>query len=170
MKKFLLSILALSMVVTLSAQDYTKKAVRDAKRTQRQEAMIQQLTTSLKSHNFTFSASYLLPEFDGSPQVLNPWNNYVSVYPGYLEIILPYTSTLQSTTMIPKRIAINTSMFTFWKDMNSGSQWTIVFQTEWEGVKYVLHLNYNMDNGSAKLTLVPNTGNTAIYTGTIQSN
>lgn len=169
MKKFLLSILTLSMVVTVSAQDYTQKAVRDAKRTERQEAMVQQLTNALKTHNFTFSASYLIPEFMGPEQMLNQWNNYVSVYPGYMEVMLPYISVAQNTTMIPKRIAINTSMFTFWKDMVSGSMWTLVFQTEWQGVKYVFHLNYNMDNGTAILTLVPNMGNTVTYRGSIQS-
>ena len=54
--------------------------------------------------------------------------------------------------------------------MNNGSQWTLVFQTEWDNVKYVFHLNYNIDNGLATLTLVPNMGNTASYTGTIQAN
>ena len=30
--------------------------------------------------------------------------------------------------------------------------------------------DYNIDNGLAKLTLVPNMGNTISYTGTIQAN
>lgn len=170
MKKILLSILTLSMVITVSAQDYSQKSVRDAKRTQRQEAIVEQLTAALKSRSFTFSASYLMPEFEGPGQMLNQWDNYVSVYPGYMEVTLPYASASPNTSvMMPKRIAINTSAFTFWEDMNTGSQWTLVFQTEWDNVKYVFHLSYDSTNGSAKLTLVPNMGNTVIYTGTIQA-
>lgn len=170
MKKLFLSILMVSLVSTAFAQDYTKKEVRDAKRTQRQQAMTQQLTNALKTHNFTFSASYMVPEFDGPQQALNQWNNYVAVYPGYMEVTLPYVSVAQNVTTIPKRIEINTNRVTFWEDMNTGSQWTLVFQTEWGDVKYVFHLNYNMDNGMATLTMVPNMGNTVRYTGTIQSN
>lgn len=169
-KLFFFSVLMVSLVASAMAQDYTKQEVRDAKRTARQQAMIQQLTTALKTHDFTFSASQTTPEFMGPQQALNQWNNYVSVYPGYLEVNLPYASVAQDVTMIPARIAINTSQFTFWEDMNNGSQWTLVFQTEWSGVKYVFHLNYNMDNGFATLTLVPNMGNTVVYTGTIQAN
>lgn len=170
MKRLFLSLLMVSLVATAAAQDYTKKEVRDAKRTERQQAMVQQLTNALKTHNFTFSASYMTPEFDGPQQALNQWNNYVAVYPGYLEITLPYTSVAENVTTIPKRIEINTNRFTFWEDMNSGSQWTLVFQTEWGDVKYVFHLNYDINNGMATLTLVPNMGNTVVYTGTIQSN
>lgn len=159
-----------SLVATAMAQDYSKKEVRDAKRTERQQAMTQQLTNALKTHNFTFSASYMTPEFN-SPQVaLNQWNNYVMVYPGFLEVSLPYESVMENVTTIPKRIAINTTRFTFWEDMNNGSNWTLVFQTEWGNVKYVFHLNYDINNGSATLTLVPNMGNTVVYTGSIQSN
>lgn len=170
MKRLFLSLLMVSLVATAAAQDYTKKEVRDAKRTERQQAMTQQLTNALKTHNFTFSASYMTPEFDGPQQMLNQWNNYVAVYPGYLEITLPYTSVAENVTTIPKRIEINTNRFTFWEDMNNGSQWTLVFQTEWGDVKYVFHLNYDINNGLATLTLVPNMGNTVMYTGTIQSN
>lgn len=169
MKKLFFSILMVSLVMAASAQDYTQKSVRDAKRTERQQAMVQQLTNALKSHNFTFSASQVTPEFDG-PQQLNQWNNYVSVYPGYMEVQLPYVSVDQNVSTIPQKISINTAEFTFWEDMNNGSQWTLVFQTESDGVKYVFHLNYNIDNGLAKLTLVPNMGNTISYTGTIQAN
>lgn len=169
MKKLFLSLLMVSLVMAASAQDYTQKSVRDAKRTERQQAMVQQLTNALKSHNFTFSASQVTSEFDG-PQQLNQWNNYVSVYPGYMEVQLPYVSVDQNVSTIPQKISINTAEFTFWEDMNNGSQWTLVFQTESDGVKYVFHLNYNIDNGLAKLTLVPNMGNTISYTGTIQAN
>lgn len=170
MKRLFLSLLMVSLVATAAAQDYTKKEVREAKRTERQQAMVQQLTNALKTHNFTFSASYMTPEFDGPQQALNQWNNYVAVYPGYLEITLPYTSVAENVTMVPKRIEINTNRFTFWEDMNTGSQWTLVFQTEWGNVKYVFHLNYDIDNGMATLTLVPNIGNTVTYSGTIQAN
>lgn len=170
MKRLFLSLLMVSLVAAAAAQDYSKKEVRDAKRTERQQAMTQQLTNALKTHNFTFSASYMTPEFDGPQQALNQWNNYVAVYPGYLEITLPYTSVAENVTMIPKRIEIDTNRFTFWEDMNTGSQWTLVFQTEWGNVKYVFHLNYDIDNGMATLTLVPNMGNTVVYSGTIQAN
>ena len=169
-KLFILSALMVSLVATATAQDFTKQEVRDAKRTERQEAMIQQLTTALKTHNFTFSASQMTPEFMGPQQALNQWNNYVSVYPGYLEVNLPYTSVAQNVTMIPNRVAINTTQFSFWEDMNNGSQWTLVFQTNWDGVRYIFHLNYDLDNGMARLTLVPNLGNTIVFTGTIQAN
>ncbi len=170
MKKLFLSLMMVGLVAGAAAQDYSKQVVRDAKRTERKEAMISQMTNALQSHNFTFSASYLTPEFDGPQQALNQWNNYVTVYPGYLEVNLPYVSVAENVTMIPKRIDFTTNRFTFWEDMNSGAQWTLVFQTEWDGVKYVFHLNYNIDNGLATLTLVPNMGNTASYTGTIQAN
>lgn len=170
MKKLFLSVLMVSLVATAMAQDYSKKEVRDAKRTERQQAMVQQLTNALKTHNFTFAASQATPEFMGPQQALNQWNNYVSVYPGYLEVNLPYTSVSQNVTMIPRRVAINTTQFNFWEDMNNGSQWTLVFQTDWSGVKYVFHLNYDIDNGMATLTLVPNQGNTVVYTGSIQAN
>ncbi|MDE6499745.1 MAG: DUF4251 domain-containing protein [Rikenella sp.] len=170
MKKLFLSVLMVSLVATAMAQDYSKKEVRDAKQTERQQAMVQQLTNALKTHNFTFAASQATPEFMGPQQALNQWNNYVSVYPGYLEVNLPYTSVSQNVTMIPRRVAINTTQFNFWEDMNNGSQWTLVFQTDWSGVKYVFHLNYDIDNGMATLTLVPNQGNTVVYTGSIQAN
>ncbi len=162
--------LMVPLAVTAMAQDYTQKEVRDAQRAQRREAMVQQLTNALKTHNFTFSASQMTPEFMGPEQALNQWNNYVSVYPGFLEVNLPYVSAAQNVTMIPQRIDINTVQFSFWEDMNSGSQWTLVFQTEWGNVKYVFHLNYDIDNGFATLTLVPNMGNTVVYSGTIRSN
>lgn len=170
MKKLFLTVLMVSLAATALAQDFTKKEVRDARRTERQQAMVQQLTTALKSHNFTFSASQTTPEFMGPQQALNQWNNYVSVYPGFLEVNLPYISVDQSVTLIPKRVVINTTQFSFWEDMNSGSQWTLVFQTDWGGVKYMFHLNYDIDNGMARLTLVPNIGNTIVYTGSIQAN
>lgn len=170
MKKLFLSLLAVSLAATAMAQDYTKKEVRDEKRTARQQAMVQQLTGALKTHNFTFAASQMTPEFMGPQQALNQWNNYVSVYPGYLEVNLPYVSVAQNVTTIPNRVEINTTQFSFWEDMNSGSQWTLIFQTDWGGVKYVFHLNYDMDNGMATLTLVPNFGNTVVYTGAIQAN
>lgn len=170
MKKLFLSLLMVSLAVTAMAQDYTRKEVREARRTERQQAMVQQLTNALKSHNFTFSASQMTPEFAGPQQALNQWNNYVSVYPGFLEVNLPYVSVAENVTTVPKRIEINTVRFNFWEDMNSGSQWTMVFQTEWGNIKYVFHLNYDMDNGMATLTLVPNMGNTVVYTGTIQTN
>lgn len=170
MKKLFLSILMVSMVTTAMAQDYAQKEVREARRTERRQAMVQQLTNALKTHNFTFSASQMTPEFMGPQQALNQWDNYVAVYPGYLEVNLPYVSVAQNVTTVPKRIDINTVRFNFWEDMNSGSQWTLVFQTEWGDVKYVFHLNYDIDNGLATLTLVPNMGNTVVYTGTIQSN
>ena len=171
MKKLFLSLLVASLAVkTALAQDFTKQEVRDARRSARQQTMVQQLTTALKTHNFTFAASQATPEFMGPQQALNQWNNYVSVYPGYLEVNLPYTTVAQNVTMIPERVAINTTQFTFWEDMNNGSQWTLVFQTEWSGVKYVFHLNYDMDNGRAVLTLVPNQGNTVVYSGSIQAN
>ena len=170
MKKLFLSLLMVSLVMAASAQDYTQKSVRDAKRTERQQAMVQQLTNALKSHNFTFSASQVTPEFDG-PQQLNQWNNYVSVYPGYMEVQLPYVSVDQNVSTIPQKISINTAEFTFWEDMNNGSQWTVVFQTETgANVKYVFHLNYDTNSGLATLTLVPNSGNTLTYTGSLQAN
>ena len=170
MKKLFLSLALASLVFAASAQDYSQKAVRDANRAERQQAMVQQLTNALKTHNFTFSASQVTPEFQGPQQSLNQWNNYVSVYPGYMEVQLPYITVDQNVSTIPQQISINTSSFTFWEDMNNGSQWTLVFQTESDGVKYVFHLNYNIDNGLATLTLVPNMGNTISYTGTIQAN
>lgn len=170
MKKLFLSILMVSLVATVAAQDYTKKEVRDQKRTERQQMMQQQLNNALKTHNFTFAASYMLPEFN-SPQVpLNQWNNYVALYPNYLEVNLPYESVAPDITTIPKRISINTTQTTFWEDMNTNGVWTIVFQTEWGNVKYVFHLRYDGNTGMATLTLVPNLGNTVTYTGTIQLN
>lgn len=170
MKKLLFSIVMVSLAVTAMAQDYTQKEVREARHAERREAMVQQLTNALKTHNFTFSASQMTPEFMGPEQALNQWDNYVAVYPGFLEVNLPYVSVAQNVTTVPKRIDINTVRFNFWEDMNTGSQWTLVFQTEWGDVKYVFHLNYDIDNGLATLTLVPNMGNTVVYTGTIQSN
>lgn len=170
MKKLFLSILLVSLVATVSAQDYTKKEVRDQKRTERQQMMQQQLSAALKAHNFTFAASYMLPEFN-SPQVpLNQWNNYVALYPNFLEISLPYQSVAEDLTTVPKRIDISTTRYTYWEDMNNNGVWTYVFQTEWGNVKYVFHLQYNSNNGMATLTLVPNMGNTVTYTGTIQLN
>ena len=168
MKKLFLSLLMVSLVMAASAQDYTQKSVRDAKRTERQQAMVQQLTNALKSHNFTFSASQVTPEFDG-PQQLNQWNNYVEVYPESIQVSLPYITG--SVDLAPLRIEFTTTQFTFWEDMNNGSQWTVVFQTETgANVKYVFHLNYDTNSGLATLTLVPNSGNTLTYTGSLQAN
>lgn len=170
MKKLFLSVMMAALVAGAAAQDYSKQAVRDAKRTERQAATISKLNSALSSHNFTFSASYLTPAYAGPQQALNQWNNYISVYPGYLEVNLPYLTVAENVTMIPNRINFTTNRFTFAEDMNNGAQWTLIFQTDWDGVKYIFHLNYNVDNGMATLTLVPNLGNTVSYTGTIQAN
>lgn len=170
MKKMLLSVLVLSMATTMAmAQTTSSKEARAAQRAARQEQMTQQLTSALQNHNFTFSASQVSTPIGGMPQTLNQWNNYVEVYPESIQVSLPYITG--SVDLAPLRIEFTTTQFTFWEDMNNGSQWTVVFQTETgANVKYVFHLNYDTNSGLATLTLVPNSGNTLTYTGSLQAN
>lgn len=169
MKKLFLSVLMLSLATVAMAQNNTSKEARAAQRAARQEQMTQQLTSALQNHNFTFSASQVSTPIGGMPQTLNQWNNYVEVYPESIQVSLPYITG--SVDLAPLRIEFTTTQFTFWEDMNNGSQWTVVFQTETgANVKYVFHLNYDTNSGLATLTLVPNSGNTLTYTGSLQAN
>lgn len=169
MKKLFLSVLMLSMAVTAMAQTTPSKEARAAQRAARQEQMTQQLTAALQNHNFTFAASQVSSPVGGMSQVLNQWNNYVEVYPESIQVSLPYITG--SIDLAPLRIEFTTTQFTFWEDMNNGSQWTVVFQAQaGDNTKYVFHLNYDVNSGLATLTLVPNMGSTLTYTGSLQAN
>lgn len=169
MKKLFLTLALTSLVVAASAQDYSKKEVRDQLRTERQQATAQQNSAAIKAQNYTFAATYMTPQF--SPQIpLNPVTSFVAVYPNYLEVNLPYKQVAMADSNVPDQITINTNRYLTYENQETNGVWTVVFQAEWGGVKYVFHIRYNANSGAAIMTIVPNMGDSVSYTGTIQAN
>lgn len=168
MKKLALFLLLAGLTGVVSAQDYTQKEVRDQARNTRQQQQTQQFATAVQARNFTFAVSNMETEFQGDSPLLDSWNNYVAIYPGYLEVNLPYESANQDLTRIPGRLHFETSEYTNWEDLNQNGVWTVVFQAKWDVVTYTFRMKCSTKDGSGTLTLIPNDGNQVTYFGVIQ--
>lgn len=171
MKKLLLTIALVSLVGFASAQDYTKQEVRQTLRKERLAANGAAIAAAIKAQNFTFGASYMTPLYN-SPQVaLNSFTNIVAIYPGYLEVNLPYQTVAPYDSEIGNQITINTNAIKNYQVQTSPKgNLTITFNTTWDGVNYSFHMRYMPSNGNANLTVIPNWGDPITYSGTIQAN
>lgn len=89
MKKLLLSLMLLASSSLLYAQvPETLKQEREARRTAREEAYQASVLKAIESKNFTFIAQSLQSP-SGNAQFIEPTQNYVTIYPKFMDVVLP---------------------------------------------------------------------------------
>lgn len=177
MKKLILSIVLLVAVGSASAQNYSEKAYREKLRAQREQAFEQKMKAALMAENFTFNANFIQANLYNPMPISYP-NNYMTFYPKFMEIDLPYMAFLQ-VLPTPRILNITTSDYTYvLKDTQD--YWVVTTNLEnvingasmnaFQSTTYAIHLSIAKKTGSAVLTITPNMSSAVTYTGYISIN
>lgn len=177
MKKMILTIALLSIVGMVSAQNSLKKEQREQTRQERQQAYTAKLDQATLNRNITFTALYMQPTFTQQMQV-GPINNFVSIYPEYLDCALPYTA-LYAGLPIPPELDFMAPVYKYiaTKVYNT---WNVNVMVEnvtgpesiqdYPFADYTMHLSFSDMNGNATLTIIPENSTPITYVGSVRAN
>lgn len=177
MKKLFLTLALIGFIGAASAQDYTQKEVRDQKRAQNAQVFTQRLTAALQARNFTFIAQQVTPNF-GPTQPVNGINNYLSVYPNYLSIELPYMS-FNPNVPTPKMLNFSTNTYEYKFNIVGAQAYVTITVGNVQNLqnlnipqelRYVMHLELSLATGNGTLTVLPNFNTNITYQGVVQFN
>lgn len=177
MKKLLLSIALLSIVGMVSAQNAIKKEDRQQARQARQEVYTAKLDQATTGANITFTALYMQPTFTQQIQV-GPINNFLTIYPSYLDCALPYTA-LFAGLPIPPELDFMAPIYKY-NATKIGNTWNVQINVEnvtgpesiqdYPFADYTMHLNFSALNGNATLTIIPENSTPITYVGSVRAN
>lgn len=175
MKKLLLILALATFTGATFAQE--SRAERDQIRAQRQAEFTQKLTAAIHDQNFTFVAESLNPNFGPSLPVTGI-QNYVSIYPKYLDINLPYVS-FNTAMPSPRQLNFSAFHYTYEYNVMNNRAFIKIFVNNVQNLQdlsiqqnlsYTMHLDISLVSGSSTLTIVPNFNSQVQYLGTIQFN
>lgn len=174
MKKLILSMMLLASVGMATAQNYSDKAYREQLRAQREQVFEQKMKAALIAENFTFNANFIQANLYNPIPISYP-NNYMTFYPKFMELDLPYMAYLQ-VIPTPRILDITTSNYTYTLS-ETPDYWIVVTNldnvingasmTAFQSVSYAIHLSVAKKTGSAVLTITPNMSSAVTYTGYI---
>lgn len=177
MKKLFLSLVLLSVAGLASAQNYTEKQVREQVRTDRHQIYMAKLDTAVVHRNITFTALYMEPTFSGQ-QAVGPLNNFLTVYPSYLDVALPYQAMFTGLP-VPDALDFIAPDYSYTAQLVNGT-WNITIRVqnvagpdtpvENPYTNYTMHLNFSVSNGSATLVVVPDYTTPITYIGNVRIN
>lgn len=177
MKKMILTIALLSIVGMVSAQNSVKQEDRQQVRQERQQAYVASLDLATTNRNITFTALYMQPTFTEQVQV-GPINNFLSIYPSYLDCALPYTA-LFAGLPIPPELDFMAPVYKYAAVKNANT-WNVQISVEnvtgpesiqdYPFADYTMHLNFSAQNGNATLTIIPENSTPITYVGSVRAN
>lgn len=177
MKKLILSMMLLAIVGVATAQNYSEKSYREAKRAERNAAYAQKLKAAVVGQSFTINVDYMQADMYGSVPIFAP-DNYMTIYPSFLEIDLPYRSYF-SVVETPKILNITSDQYTYVaKETNNAFIVTFTItnvingasMSAFQSTSYAVHINISKTSGSATITITPNMSSAVTYTGTLMIN
>lgn len=177
MKKMILTIALLSIVGMVSAQNSIKKEDREEARQERQEVYTTKLDQATINRNITFTALYMQPTFTAQMQV-GPINNFLSIYPDYLDCALPYAA-LFAGLPVPPELDFMAPVYKY-ASAKISNTWNVSISVEnvtgpeslqdYPFADYTMHLNFSALNGNATLTIIPENSSPITYVGSVRAN
>lgn len=177
MKKLILSMMLLAVVGVTTAQNYSNKSFRDAKRAERTAAYEQKLRAALVSQNFSINVDQFQADVYG-PNPISAPNNYLDVYPDYLAMNLPYRSYL-AVIQTPQMLDITAPGYDYTLKELPNAYIVMIKLTNvingasnnpMESTEYSIHITISKTSGSATITITPNMSNANTYQGTVMIN
>lgn len=176
MKKLLLTLALVALPTMLFAQTTeSQKQEREARRVARQQQYEAQLTKAIENKNFTFVAQSLQPA-TGTTQFVDPTLNYVSVYPNYMDVVLPSNGNSWFSNQA-FNLDLYVTSYTYNYTISNGYIYLLVgFENAMgnqpnnfnRNFTYTFHFSINLISGSTNLTIVPNFSAPITYTGNVQ--
>lgn len=177
MKKLLFSMMLVAIVGVATAQNYSDKAIREAKRAERQQVYEAKLLQALKSQNFTFTANSMQANIGGFMNV--PFaHNYFEVYPNFVDVNLPYlTAFAVVATPYIYNFTANQYTYTLY---DNGEYWVVSVKIDsainnqspsiTQSGTYNIHFQIYKKTGVTTLTITPSMSAAMTYQGFVTLN
>lgn len=179
MKKLFFSLVLLTVASMAFAQNQNNQwhQQREQIRAQRQQMYVARLDSAVVNRNITFTALYMQPTFQGQQEV-GPLNNFLTIFPKYLDVALPYVAMFTGLP-VPDALDFIAPDYTYGAQLSNGT-WTITIRVqnvagpdspvENPYTNYTMHLNFSVNNGSATLVVVPDYTTPITYIGNVRIN
>lgn len=158
------------------AQNFeTIKQEREARRAAREQAFEAQLMKAVADKNFTFIAQSMQPAI-GLNTMLNPTSSYITVYPKFMDVILP-SQSLNMNYISPLDLDLYVQQYSYNYNISNGYIYLQISFQNALGEKpmvysnnftYMFHFTINVATGNTTLTVIPNYSAPIIYSGSIQ--
>lgn len=176
MKKTIIAlVLLVASTAMVSAQDMTKKEIRQQERSAKEAAFVAQVNTAISNQSFTFTATEMMPMF-GNPVSLGfVSQNIMSVTKNYIDVELPY-QPLANLSQNPIRMINFTSQAYQYTSVFENGSWNVVINVKAINAQraevglseqYTLHLTFNVKSRVASLTVIPKNNTPVTYTGNL---
>lgn len=176
MKKSILALVLLVATVGItSAQDLTKREVREEQRQAREAKFIQQANTAINNQSFTFMANTMSPLYGNDVPLGFTGNNIMEVTKNFVEVSLPYQALVTIDTPV-YRLDFMSQKYKY-TSVFANNQWNITIEitnainnqasTIDISEQYTMNLTFNAGSRTAVLVIMPKNNTPVTYTGTI---